>query len=431
MINGSRFNAAGFNAGTSSLVLVSAAVAFTAGATTDFSGGGFVYSSGADFVSTNQTLSIEGSKTTHLSLDLVTSSDNYFNATALFTSDGDWVVQSSHEFDSILTAQSSAEFDQSSLFSISTQFRNAEITLISNGSTFTGIGNRIDFAEVDYVSQGYLVNDLEPQIDGAMVAAWVSTTDLWTEATHDRNLGYIEHDSYGFITVNADWATTGFLTAIFTTGGFIGSNAVLDASAIRITKAKNTVWPGTAELTASANINHAVSSALVASSQVEISGIRITHGNSNNWAARGIVLPSKALMKYRSQSSMVTASSMTGTTKMKRAGRAQWADTATFDFDEPIIWHRGLASFTHVATTSMKAHRLFSAVMGLSNQADLTSIAKRDAFGAMDMSGLGATVTIAARLKLLPASLKRTFIIPAQNRTFIVAGTDNKLKVAS
>lgn len=431
MSNKTGFNTTGFNAGTASLVFVSATAAFTAGVTSDFTGGAYAIKASTDFVNTSETVFESGLKTSLLYADLASESGNYFHPSVDRSGNGTWNVQGTNEFNASVDISGKGDFAISSYFFANTEFRIGEGTWTTS-SDLEGTGNRVDFAAVSLISIQTLVNDADPQINGLMTGAWESSNATWIEPTVDRGLGYINHDAYGFLNIDGNWDNTSFLTALFTTGAFVNVNADIDMIANRVINGGDLSWSSEIDLTMTPDSKQVSYADFPITATTEIIATREIHASSANWSHDATTFTGKARMSRVGHWSLVNVATINAITKSQLAGETNFTPTSALEFEQPVIWKRARTNWKATGkVTKIKTLKIKSAnadlIAALTNNFVSTRIKSARVF----MSGLGSTLYSGGVLRLVDAPVSRQFHIKKRDRSFTVPGTNKKLEVST
>lgn len=431
MLNSDKFNSTGFNSGTASLVLISASAAFSAGVSTDFTGGGYAVKAEAPLQASAQTSFASGVRTSLLTADLAGTSNNYFEPSVIRQGLGTWQLDAAVVSNPTLDIVGRADLSMTAQFFANTDFRTGEAAWISDASTLAPIANRVKFINASWAPDTVLTNDGVLQINGLMTGAWQHTSQLWSEPTVNRGLGFINHDGYGFLNGGASWDNQSFLTALFTTGGFIGNSSALAVTGTKIIDAGKQVWTNVADLDSVPVSEQMAQLDLTHTAAIEMDAVRSIYPIAGGWEISGATFRGKALMHRAAQSSLAINTTLAGITKSRLAAVVQLTHEASVEFDGSIMWQKGTASFTVSTSTQLKADRIQSTTVSFNTTAAVTFDGLRSTQVSMDMSGFGANLFLPGVLRLVDAPLARQFRVPAQNRTFIVPRRGKKFEVAA
>lgn len=432
MFNGNKLNSSGLNSSANALVFISAVAAFSVSTTSDFAGGGFVRKAVVNLQSTVTSSFSESIKILPLELNLGTSPQLYPNAGVNQVITSNW--DSNANLLSINTLiETSVDMVANVGLTGYTDFIEADPIFVSSGANFVADGRRGKSIFATYEAAAQFANPLDPQINGLMTGEWTPGSHLWVDATIDTGLGYLELDGYTFWSADVAWDNTSYLTAIFTTGGFIGFGANLDNVPTKTLFNRSDSWNSIAEFEIAAITEQQASSGFSVNTTISAPLLRTAYSLANNWVTTSDFVAGRVYMGRAGYAQLTIGNTLSiSTVVMTRRSRTDFSGTVTVTFGGGIIWDQAVASWQADADTNISGHRLFTTTIDFVGGLEIEEInAKRTIYAAVPMAGSLGTLTAAIALRLVDAPLARQFRIPAQDRTFIVPAKGRKYEVAA
>lgn len=432
MFNSGKFNSFGFNSNTAAttLVVLSAAASFNAGATTDF-GEGIIWNQGkvnfnveANFNPGDpQVISL---REAHFNAAL----RNYFKANLNGAMFGDWTADAVFDPNAVARYAAKLKFETVSDFFADTAFQAAEVHFIAPVPELESLANRGENIEASWDINGVFENEIEPQINGLMVGDWTTSSHLFTDAIADTGLGYLEQDGYLFLEATTEWENIPFLTALFTTGGFLTVGVSWEAEATVETFVDNTFWNVEANFLAPAVTEQVAFVNWETNAHIEGNGLKTAFAISDEWTVSSY-LNGHSVVTRNAHWFVDVETEFKGDSWLRLAGVTDWHGLAQIEFNG-ILWEQ--ANFNWIATGKLdpiKAHYLQEAETHLIVNPVIGLDAVRITFAFMDMEATTSIMKASSILKLVDAPYSRRLYVEEQDRYFEVESKDKDFEVAA
>lgn len=415
MFNGGRFNVLGFNANTvASLVIISASTTFDAGTTSiDFGEPGYAKRGTADIQAQLNTEFSGGSITKFGITDYTTSSNTYFEAVLDQVGNIQWQNQSALTAEPLLEAWANVAIEGNVSLTAYTDFRKGNIDFGIAGATLEAVGSPVEFITAALEARTSALTISEIPVDRRVIGNWLGTSDLWANPVHDEQLGYLRQDAYWFQKTHDEWTNINFLTATFTTGGFISGGAEVEFVPNKFvhppvymdTAVELVVEPSLEQVT---SIDYAINVAFTADA------LRTAYVESDQWD-----LETSLVQRVH----RVT---------VRHAVKHDFAITIDFDALGRIHRYGRVNLFVEHDLADIQAVRQRMGRLRLGTSSDTGPYESlKTAYTVMDLSGIAGSINAAGVLRLVDAPPSRRFEVPFAYRYFEVPNNNNDFEVPS